>query len=770
MTQRNNDGYAKIRTSEFGQTTFDAALDNLVNVDSRGHSNSPAYNHMRGQLIDLSERLGELSRREEGKEKILTAEDLSGLKQMYTDAIQACNEYLSGKYSWKWSGLGRGRISCTRELLSIMEKDLAALNSVSEKENRTLGSILFLSRADEISVDAREEDYTTVGAKSSLRIPLEVTTDTGSQRGFFTEDQKIESAGEMILSLQREHQLLWVDDFLQLYLTGENFPNRARLETLTDSVQKIDDYLKQNGLSYADLAENENFFRAAMTAFFDHSLEGMDNKDAKVQQILDQVSGDAASRRAFTSLVLDTRDRYDYIQTARTVDMDRGGDIPARNVAMTRIADLLGVGHVIAKARKTKIIDKDGKERTGVFQETADGSDINHLKKDDMLYALADDPSQIMNDPEILRQISDLTILDYLCGNDDRHEGNVIFDMQIVDGKPKLVGIKGIDNDRSFGKFGPTDTGNYTLLPGLMPIRKSTADRILALTEDDVKIACKDLGVSDEEISFFMERVQSTQSFLNDEMNRELILEDEEFEGQQLMGGVLKNIPRMLADKKKALENNEPELKVISEPKAKPEQKELVYNRARMVSEPQFLKTDIKKINLQGLLAHRASLGTIKAELDNSKSFGHWNGSNYEWMVQSMENVIAEIDLLTSKKSISPEGPLPEKYAKRIDVLYRQMRLASAKYLETHRNPKLPMGQKRKSCAAQLYNMRPLQDFQPRLKVKEIALDNIAGAQPIPRPEVKKSLRRVKNEAKLKDNDRIRNNPTLGGDDSIIHT
>ena len=72
MTQRNDNGYAKIRTSEFGQATFDAALDNLVNVDSRGHSNSPAYNHMRGQLIDLSERLGELSRREEGKEKILT--------------------------------------------------------------------------------------------------------------------------------------------------------------------------------------------------------------------------------------------------------------------------------------------------------------------------------------------------------------------------------------------------------------------------------------------------------------------------------------------------------------------------------------------------------------------------------------------------------------------------------------------------------------------------------------------------------------------------
>ena len=93
------------------------------------------------------------------------------------------------------------------------------------------------------------------------------------------------------------------------------------------------------------------------------------------------------------------------------------------------------------------------------------------------------------------------------------------------------------------------------------------------------------------------------------------------------------------------------------------------------------------------------------------------------------------------------------------------MRLASAKYLETHRNPGSPMGQTRKNCAAQLYALHPLQDFQPRLKVKEINVDNIAGAQPIPRPEVKKSLRRVKNEAKLKDDDQILNNPILGGDD-----
>ena len=93
-----------------------------------------------------------------------------------------------------------------------MEKDLALLNSVSEKEKRTLGSILFLSRADEISVDVKEEDYVTVGAASSIRVPLEVTTDTGTQRGFFTEDLKIESAGQMLLSLQMNHQVPGIND------------------------------------------------------------------------------------------------------------------------------------------------------------------------------------------------------------------------------------------------------------------------------------------------------------------------------------------------------------------------------------------------------------------------------------------------------------------------------------------------------------------------------------------------------------------------------
>ena len=745
--------HTEIYTSEFGQATFDAALDNLVNADSRGHNDSQEYRRMLGKLIDLSERLGQLSQKKDGEEKILTAEELSGLRQMYNDTIHACSEYLSNKFSLKWSGLGRARISCTRELLSIMEKDLALLNSVSEKEKRTLGSILFLSRADEISVDVKEEDYVTVGAASSIRVPLEVTTDTGTQRGFFTEDLKIESAGQMLLSLQMNHQVPGINDYIQLFTTSEGFANKARLETVTPSVEGVEEYMKQNGLSYADLANDEAAFREAITGFFNQSLNGMEDKEAKARQILDQVSVDEAGRKAFLTLILDTRDRYEDIKTANTVSMDRGGDIPARNVAMSRVADLLGVGHVIARARKSRIIDKDGKERAGVFQESADGSDINHLKKDDMLFTLAEHPEQIMNDPEILRQISDLTILDYLCGNDDRHEGNVIFDMQVVDGEPKLIGIKGIDNDRSFGKSGPLDTGNYTVQPGLMPVRKSTADRIKALTDVDIKIACRDLGISDEEITFFMDRVHYAQQVFKE--NPGIVLEDEAFEGQTLMAGVLKSVPRTL--KEKQAEQNHSE-------QPGQDRKELVYNKARMVTEPQFLKTDITRINVQGLLAQRATLETIMTQLKQSDSKLHWNGSNYEWMFKSLKNVIDEIDFLRSK-NYKPEEPLPARLAKRVDVLYRQMRLASAKYLETHRNPGSPMGQTRKNCAAQLYALRPLQDFQPRLKVKEINVDNIAGAQPIPRPEVKKSLRRVKNEAKLKDNDRILNNPILGGDD-----
>ena len=61
----------------------------------------------------------------------------------------------------------------------------------------------------------------------------------------------------------------------------------------------------------------------------------------------------------------------------------QGGNIPDRNVAMSRMADMLGMKGLIAKSRKVRIKHKDGTVRSGVFQEAEEFSDAARLKAGD---------------------------------------------------------------------------------------------------------------------------------------------------------------------------------------------------------------------------------------------------------------------------------------------------------------------------------------------------------------------------------------------------
>ena len=46
--------------------------------------------------------------------------------------------------------------------------------------------------------------------------------------------------------------------------------------------------------------------------------------------------------------------------------------------------------------------------------------------------------------------LADMQVLDYLCGNVDRHGANLVYQL---DDNGKIIGIQGIDNDSSFARF-----------------------------------------------------------------------------------------------------------------------------------------------------------------------------------------------------------------------------------------------------------------------------------------------------------------------------
>lgn len=126
-----------------------------------------------------------------------------------------------------------------------------------------------------------------------------------------------------------------------------------------------------------------------------------------------------------------------------------GRNIPERNVATSRLADLLGQGNLIAKSEKMRL-KNNGVVEDGVVMARAEGLDFNDFDKSEKFAKVED-----FSDPEFQRQITNMEIMDLVAGQVDRNVGNMFYQMaDMENGKTRLTGVQGIDNDAAFGLCG----------------------------------------------------------------------------------------------------------------------------------------------------------------------------------------------------------------------------------------------------------------------------------------------------------------------------
>ena len=108
-----------------------------------------------------------------------------------------------------------------------------------------------------------------------------------------------------------------------------------------------------------------------------------------------------------------------YLEIAKVKD---GARVDNRNAAMNAVAELLNVPNLLAKSAPMKVINKNGNTVEGTFMMQAKGVDVSNLGKDDWKY----DAKSLENlDGRALKSIADLQVLDYICGNTDRHGANI---------------------------------------------------------------------------------------------------------------------------------------------------------------------------------------------------------------------------------------------------------------------------------------------------------------------------------------------------------
>ena len=217
----------------------------------------------------------------------------------------------------------------------------------------------------------------------------------------------------------------------------------------------------------------------------------------------------------FYEALLDFGSQMDDVATPTAINrtvlgMKENDRIDMRNSAMSGVANLLNCKDLIAKSRPLNIYDESGKKfKEGTFMEFAKGKDINNLAPVDEMRLL--DPKDFET-TDVKKQLADLQVLDYICGNVDRHGGNILYDVDPVSNK--VVGIVGIDNDSSFGKRIP-DNNKYNIrLPGINNLRVITDDmakHVSDLTEGQLKATLHGYGLGEAEIEAAWKRTQILQ-------------------------------------------------------------------------------------------------------------------------------------------------------------------------------------------------------------------------------------------------------------------
>ena len=195
-----------------------------------------------------------------------------------------------------------------------------------------------------------------------------------------------------------------------------------------------------------------------------------------------------------------------------------GDELSGRNVATSRIAELLGLGSLVAHSEKMTVKVGD-KELHGCFMEFAEGVDVrNGNDMDQRLVSQID----FGNSPGFTKDACNLEVLDYICAQGDRHAGNMFLKLGELgpDGTRQVVGIQGIDNDFAFSTRSLTSE-NFALKQGVLGdlcfISEDVAQRVCQLDRDKLEYAVGDI-LSKEEIDALAGRVQKMQENIRKNM------------------------------------------------------------------------------------------------------------------------------------------------------------------------------------------------------------------------------------------------------------
>ena len=363
-----------------------------------------------------------------------------------------------------------------------------------------------------LTIDLRGRKLGTIGNATSSRIPMTVVDSSGKKRtGFFTKASHAKIKG------------LYNEAIEAVKKACEKQAEREELDKLLGKIRRA---MLRKSKPDGSRITTQDTDELILAAFFQnlhnltcqkHGVETNTEVDLDSYSMADLLNKCGLDLGVFEDdYVIDVlTEQFNKLANSpgmhimgMRMAVEDGARLDNRNSAMSAVASLLGVPGLIARSDPMKFIRDDGQVVDGTFMDFADGYDLHGNPK--LMVGVHEDPFGSKEARQSLnRQIADLQVLDFICLNEDRHPGNLVYRL---DKNGRINGIQGIDNDSSFVRR-HTRPGEEM---SLRVVSNTMAKTLEAVTPELLRFALRGHNLTPLEIDMAVERLALVKNRIKD--------------------------------------------------------------------------------------------------------------------------------------------------------------------------------------------------------------------------------------------------------------
>ena len=437
-------------------------------------------------MKDLDEKMDALSAEDEkGVPKNLTKEDAEELSGMMLETANHGELYLACNMEDDKPTAGLPQM--VDKLQSLMAKDYEALAEYDPEKPQTLPELQENTRT--LTIDLRGRQLGTVGNMQNSRIPMTVVNSAGKKRrGVFTKATRMTAKkdyDDWIAKAKAACKTQAQKDELDKFLSGYrehakngNTYSGSRINDRTSDTYLLGRLCKELNNKYSDNVNKDGTLPMRQTKEF-LRVCGV-NADLLPKAALEVMRKGLSKYKDNVALEIN----------GERLEIGDGQRIDNRNTAMSAVAGLLGCSKMVCRADNMRFIGEDGKVTEGTFMDYADGVDLMN-KPELFKHVAANAFKKEENRRRVNRQLLDAQVLDYLCNNEDRHVGNIMYD---IDQDGQLTDFRLFDNDSSFGQSSKSPRN-------LRYVSEGMAKKLEGLTPQMLKFALRGRGLSEDELN-----------------------------------------------------------------------------------------------------------------------------------------------------------------------------------------------------------------------------------------------------------------------------